>query len=141
MNLNKRLLSVIAVVAACAMSHGCDVSTGNSCGDTFSGFSDAPPSFKVDMGQNGGAFDMRYETRSAHDQVIVMYEGELLFDSGCVAETRNVSLRYGPGRSNHLDVTIKPNCSGTPATSWQFHVGCPTKVPRPTSVEPARINR
>lgn len=102
------------------------------CGDgPTAGNSSAPPSFPIEMDRNGGTFRFHYETRKALDRVQVFYEGVQLFDSGCVGETRDVMLRYGPGKSTAVDVVMTPNCSGTPMTSWEFLVSCPTPLPRP----------
>lgn len=123
----------LTVFATCLIFASCESEHSPTCGEgaTF-GNNDVPPAFEVEMGKNVGTFAFNYETRSAKDQVIVKYDGNVLFDSGCVGETRKVILQYGPGRVSHVEVVMKPNCEDTPMTSWQFEVGCPAPTPRLT---------
>ena len=124
-------LLVVALFLPCLAA--CESVHSPVCGEgATAGNNDVPPSFKVDMGANKGTFSFRYETRNAKDRVKVLYAGNELFDSGCVGETREVQLQFGPGRSSEIEVVMQPNCSGTPATSWQFEVGCPAPGLRPT---------
>ncbi len=123
-----------AAMLACLALPGCESEHSPTCGvGETTGNADVPPSFAVDMGRNSGSFEFYYETRNAKDRVQVMYDGNELYDSGCVGETRNLLLTYGPGRSSKIDVVITPNCGGTPMTSWLFKVGCPAQGPRATA--------
>lgn len=115
------LVPLLLVLAA-----GCESEVSDVCGQgVTTGNNDVPASFPVEMGQRGGAFEFRYETRNAKDRIQVFYEGQALFDSGCVGESRTVALRYGPGQGTSIDVVMQPNCGDTPMTSWLFAVGCP----------------
>jgi hypothetical protein len=123
----------LTLLAACFVFASCESEHSPMCGEgATSGNNDVPPAFQIEMGKNVGSFAFNYETRNAKDQVIVKYEGNVLFDSGCVGETRKVILQYGPGRASHVDVVMNPNCEDTPMTSWQFKVGCPAPTPRLT---------
>lgn len=130
-------LTSATLTLACLALAGCDPVASDACGvGANEGGSDVPPTFPIEMGRNEGAFQFDYETRNAKDRVEVFYEGALLFDSGCVGESRSVPLTYGPGTATHIDVVISPNCAGTPMTSWRFEVGCPEpRAPFAQSVE------
>lgn len=122
--LQKRIptLGTAAMLLALA---GCDPSASDVCGEPSEGNGDVPPSFPIEMGRNAGTFEFSYETRNAKDRIEVFYEGTLLFDSGCVGESRRVQLAYGPGSSTQVDVVVSPKCEGSPATSWKFQATCP----------------
>ena len=104
-------------------------------GEPMTGGHDVPAAFPIDMASNAGTFTFRYETRNAKDRVRVSYEGAELFDSGCVGESRSVELTYGPGRTQHVDVSIDTNCESGALTSWLFAVGCPTGAADTPSVK------
>lgn len=122
---------LVWALAGAAQLAGCEAQVSPVCGDgATTGNNEVPSSFPVEMGAREGAFTFHYETRDAKDRVLVVYEGKQLFDSGCVGETRDVELRFGPGQSSEIDVVMQPNCGGTAMTSWLFRVGCPSTVIR-----------
>ena len=135
--MTSRLLLAAALMCATVACEAQHVEMCDS-GPSF-GNNEVPAAFVVEMSRNSGTFTFDFETRNAKDRVQVRYEGNELFDSGCVGESRSVELTYGPGRSSEIEVVLTPNCSGTKMTSWQFEVGCPkaairlTKKPRPTA--------
>ena len=127
----RRTLYRLALVCACAALVGCASEGSPVCGDgPTTGNSSAPPSFPIEMARNQGVFKFYFETRKAKDRVQVLYEGRQLFDSGCVGQTGEQLLNYGPGHATHVDVVMTPNCSGTSMTSWLFEVGCPSPSAR-----------
>ncbi|MEW8221719.1 MAG: hypothetical protein AB2729_05225, partial [Candidatus Thiodiazotropha taylori] len=77
-----------------------------------------------ELGQNSGSFDFYYETYNIRDRLRLHYEGELLFDSGCVGEDRTVPINYS-GNSSVIAVEVIPNCEGTSGTAWEYTVNCP----------------
>jgi len=120
-----------AALGIVAALWGCESEVSPICGEgVTTGNNEVPSAFPVELGRNDGTFTFRYETRDAKDRVQVFYEGQQLFDSGCVGETRSVELRYGPGASSQVDVVMQPNCGGTSMTSWLFEVGCPAATIR-----------
>lgn len=127
--------AVPALVVALAFGAvGCESEHHPTCGEgPTTGNNDVPESFAIEVGRTAGVVPFHYETRNAKDQVQVFYEGQLLFDSGCVGETGDVKLPFGPGRSTEIDVVMNPNCSGTAMTSWLFEVGCPAPAIRKTA--------
>ena len=121
-----RTCSWLAIAALSASLIACNSEESDTCDQGANeGNGDVPPSFPIEMGRTAGTFPFQYETRNAKDRVEVFYEGMLLYDSGCVSESRDVELAYGPGSSTRIDVVVSPNCDGTPLTSWRFTVGCP----------------
>ncbi|MCO4761221.1 MAG: hypothetical protein KC502_06940 [Myxococcales bacterium] len=125
--MSKPTFRMVCIVAAmCALSFSCETQSSSECDVGFNlGGSNPPPTIPIEMGRRSGSFDFDYETRNAMDRIEVFYEGELLFDSGCVSESRSVPVRYGPGKGTKIDVVVTPNCDGGIATSWKFSVGCP----------------
>ena len=120
---------------------GCDADLVTVCGQGPStGGAKVPPVMSIEMGRNAGTFDLHYQTRNAHDQIEVFYEGKSLFNSGCVGETRDLNLQYGPGEATHVDIVVTPNCKGTPMTSWLFEVGCPVDAVPSVQVQPANMD-
>ncbi len=136
--MSRQPLAAFAVVVAISLTTalalgGCDADLVTTCGAGAStGGATVPPVTSVEMGATSGTFDFRYETRNAHDQIEVFYEGKSLFNSGCVGESREMALNFGPGESTSVDVVVTPNCAGTPMTSWLFEVGCPIERPLPS---------
>ncbi len=117
--------TLLAATAIGCTLVACDPTTSTVCGEANEGNTDVPPTFPIEMGRSAGTFRFDYETRNAKDRVEVFYEGQLLFDSGCVGESRSVDLDFGPGQATHVDVVLSPNCAGTPMTSWKFVAHCP----------------
>lgn len=97
------------------------------CDSQFVAGGDIPETHEVELGQSSGTVEFSYNTYSQQDQVIVSYEGSVLFDSGCVGMSETVPLSYS-GASTSLTVELQPNCAdpGSSGTSWDFSVSCPT---------------
>lgn len=85
---------------------------------------DIPETRLIDMGKTSGTFVFSYNTYVIPDEMIVSYEGRTLFDSGCVGESRDVTLTYS-GSSTLVRVEVRPNCAGDTGTAWDFVIGCP----------------
>jgi hypothetical protein len=78
----------------------------------------------IEMGKSSGTFSFGYDTFTIPDEMIVTYEGKVLFDTGCVGQSGAVTLSYA-GVSTKISVQVKPNCQGDTSTGWEFTVGCP----------------
>jgi len=78
----------------------------------------------IEMGKSSGTFSFGYNTFTIPDEMIVTYEGKVLFDTGCVGQSDVVTLSYA-GVSTKISVQVKPNCQGDTSTGWEFTVGCP----------------
>lgn len=102
-----------------------DESTGQ-CDETVQQGTDAPETHVIELGQTSGTFQFEFDTRFIEDQLIVTYENNVLFDSGCVGTNgfQSVDLTYS-GNSSTVTVEVIPNCTGTVNTFWEFIVHCP----------------
>lgn len=79
----------------------------------------------IEMGQTSGSFNFAYQTFSIRDQIIVSYEGNQLFDTGCVGAANSLSLTFS-GNSTQVRVQVIPNCDGnTSGTAWDYTASCP----------------
>jgi hypothetical protein len=96
------------------------------CNDTVQSGSDNPETFTIDLGKKSGTFQFDYNTYSIKDRLIVTYEGNTLYDSGCVgtSEMKTEYITYS-GNSTSITVAVQPNCEGTVSTQWDFVVHCP----------------
>jgi Tfp pilus assembly protein PilF len=142
------IVPVIGVVAGVATVAGVAVAAGDSSSSSSSGGGtpvdtgggvtptgqcnsqqiaggDTADQRNIEMGQNAGSFNFDYETYSIRDQIIVSYEGNQLFDTGCVGASNSVALSYS-GTSTQIRVEVIPNCSGgTSGTAWNYTASCP----------------
>ena len=104
------------------------------CNDLTLAGGDTPETHTVELNQTSGTFNFQYETYGIADRMLVKYQGNILYDSGCVTTVSTVSqtISYS-GTSTQVTVEIQPNCSGTTTgTAWTFTVTCPTATPAPT---------
>jgi hypothetical protein len=92
--------------------------------DTHAG-GDAPETNAHFLGKTSGQIVFTYDTYSIKDEMVVMYEGNELFDTGCVGTSGSVTLNYS-GSSSKVVVQINPNCEvGTSGTAWKYSISCP----------------
>jgi len=87
---------------------------------------DTPETHTFEMGQSAGTFRFDYETFGQEDRMLVIYQGGVLFDTGCLGTggTRTVNITYA-GASTQVTVQVIPNCAGGTGTAWNFTVFCP----------------
>lgn len=86
---------------------------------------DAPASITVQVGSNSGVVKFRYNTYSVKDEITVLYGGQVVYDTGCVGDTKSVDLQV-PGGSSQMTVNVRPSCAGEKGTNWDFSLSCPT---------------
>jgi len=94
------------------------------CGPQQGSGSDAAFSRDYNLYKNAGTFSFRRNANTIKDRFVVTHQGNLLYDSGCIAGNATVNLSYS-GTSSYVNVTVYPNCEGTTGTAWDFTVGCP----------------
>jgi hypothetical protein len=96
------------------------------CNDIVHEGSDNPETFTIDLGKRSGTFQFDYETYSVKDRMIITYEGNTLYDSGCIG-TDGIKTEYisYSGNSTAITVAVQPNCEGAVSTKWDFVVYCP----------------
>jgi hypothetical protein len=108
-----------------------------SCDEEQVAGADLPDTRTFNLGARSGSFYFQYNTYSQQDRITVSYEGRTLLDTGCVGESRTVTLDYS-GSSSTVIVSVLPNCAGGTGTQWDYTVGCqgsapPTPTPEPFS--------
>jgi len=79
----------------------------------------------IELSRTSGTFSFSYDTYSVKDKIIVQYQGQTLFDTGCVGASGTQSITYF-GSSTQVTVSVTPNCvGGTSGTAWTYTVACP----------------
>lgn len=104
---------------------GDDLTPSGQCNEQQIAGGDIADQRNIEMGQNAGSFNFAYQTFSIRDQITVSYEGNQLFDTGCVGAANSVSLTFS-GSSSQIRVEVIPNCDGdTSGTAWNYTASCP----------------
>lgn len=88
---------------------------------------DIPDTRTIELGRTAGTFTFSYDTANIEDRMVVSYQGQPLFDSGCLGTdgTRTQTITYS-GASTTITVQVTPNClTGGSGTFWEFRVSCP----------------
>ena len=95
------------------------------CDDRVRPGGDTPERHRIGLGRFSGRFDFSYDTAYQQDRMVVRYEGNILFDTGCVGTggSRRRTLRFS-GDSSVVIVRVHPNCRGGSGTWWEFQVSC-----------------
>jgi hypothetical protein len=109
----------------CQATGGGYVDAGTEqCNSMVNAGGESSETIAVNMGKTSGTFDFQWNMYTVPDQMIVYYQGQKLFDTGCVSGTGSMSLTYG-GSSQQITVDVNADCTQQGSTSWQFQVGCP----------------
>jgi len=87
---------------------------------------DTPESRRIDLGKSSGSFVFDWNTYTQQDQILIWYEGNVIFDSGCIGSYGSPSVSFG-GTSTEIRVDVIPNCAGGSGTAWDFTVNCPLR--------------
>lgn len=86
---------------------------------------DTPVTRRFRLGATSGTVNFKYQTYTVKDRITVVYESNILLDSGCIGTEgiveRNVSYS---GASDEIRVDVEPNCEGTQGTQWFFQISC-----------------
>jgi hypothetical protein len=86
---------------------------------------DTADSRYFEMGTTAATFQFDYDTYSIQDQIQIIYEGNVIFDTSCVGASGTVYPSYS-GSTSVIQVNVIPNCSGgTSGTAWVYQVYCP----------------
>ncbi|GEM_PF-6074155 len=101
--------------------------SSHCCGQVTQAGGDTPETHTHELGMTKGTVTFDYNTYYIKDQIIVYYDGTVLFDSGCVGEKKSVDLHF-EGSSHTLTVKVNPNCSGSSGTAWRYTLHCPTSA-------------
>ena len=109
-------------------NNGDNLEPVGQCEDVQLSGSDTSESHEIEMGQRSGSFLFGYQFSYAPSRLIIEYEGQPLFDSGCVLteifETRELSFS---GQSSKITVQVIPNCRDMYDSSamWEVYIHCP----------------
>jgi hypothetical protein len=81
----------------------------------------------IDMLWASGIFLVEYEMYENPDQLTIEYEGKVIFDTGgLVSGAGSEDVKFGPGSSTKIKVTIHASNEGT---EWDLTVNCPHLCP------------
>jgi len=94
----------------------------SNCNDQQAG-KNVPEVHTIDLGQSFGTFQFDYQTFTEEDQIIITNGGRVIFNSGCVGESKSIQLQISG--SPIITVRVNPNCDGGTNTAWNFTVHCP----------------
>jgi hypothetical protein len=103
-----------------------------ACNTATKSGADAPATITVNVGRAAGTIKFYYEMYSVKDRMIVQYAGYTLYDTGCVSNSKTVSLNLS-GASDSVIVMVQPQCEKKDSTQWNFKVECPQPVQGPTT--------
>ncbi len=93
--------------------------TIDDCSSIQAAGGDTPETRYIDLQTTSGTYKFSYETYNIKDRIEVIYEGVILYDTGCVGEDAEVTLDFS-GISSIITVKVTPNCEGTLGTErWQ----------------------
>jgi hypothetical protein len=82
-----------------------------------------------ELGPNPGNIALCYFTGNVYpDNIKVLYDGQVLFESGMVLtgeneDCQNIRYDYRPGKPTYVTVTVEPSTSFE--TRWTYRLGCP----------------
>ncbi|CAJ0936121.1 unnamed protein product, partial [Mesorhabditis belari] len=120
----------------------CATSSCSQCDGQQVAGANTPVTRRYNMGTKQAAnLQFLYETFSVPDRITVTYEGDEIFDSGCVGTEGERTTPIGfDGNSMEVRVDVEPNCDGTTSTAWYFTLPCvdgpPTTPPQPNTTSP-----
>lgn len=105
-------------------SNGVNFEVLAQCSSTQNAGGDTPDTRTIELGKSAGTFNFTYETYSQQDRILVRYQGNTLFDTGCVGANGTKTLTYS-GSATQITVQVIPNCAGGSGTAWNYSVACP----------------
>ena len=76
------------------------------CNDAVHEGSNNPETFTIELGKKSGTFQFDYETYSIKDRIIITYEGNTLYDSGCIG-TNETKTEYISYSGNSTAITVE----------------------------------
>lgn len=95
------------------------------CDEIAAAGANVPEIFQIFIG-DAKRVELVFETYQAKDVFIAEYQGELVFDSGCVGTSGyKKQTLLTDGFADTLTIKVLPNCLGSePTTQWKFYINC-----------------
>jgi outer membrane lipoprotein SlyB len=101
-------------------------SIAKQCNELAKAGGDNEESHQVYLGNSQGEFILQFETFNAKDQIFVIHDNKVIFDTGCIGTNgwKEARVLYD-GFSEELTIKVNPNClKSQPGTKWEFKVLC-----------------
>jgi protocatechuate 3,4-dioxygenase beta subunit len=104
-----------------------------ACNATVVAGGDGDDTKVFNLGKTSGTISFYYDTQSVPDEIVVIYEGKTLYDTGCVGQALNstistatVPLTYS-GSSSQITVVAHGDCDNPQfsGTYWTYSLSCP----------------
>ncbi|MBX3234221.1 MAG: carboxypeptidase regulatory-like domain-containing protein [Labilithrix sp.] len=100
-------------------------STASVCATQQVAGGDTPETRTIELGRSRGTFTFYHEAYGKKDQMQVFYEGQQLYDTGCISGGTTATLSFA-GAATAIVVVVTPNCDSPElGTAWDFLIGCP----------------
>lgn len=74
-----------------------------------------------DLGKNCGTFDFTYDAFTIPDQFQILFENQILLDTGSISNGTTIPITY-TGSTSMVSVVVIANLTGT---AWTYTIGCP----------------
>jgi len=101
-----------------------DATCVKPCNQSGDSGKDTPETNSYNMGKTSGDFSFSYQTYSQKDRIVLLYDGQTIFDSGCVGTGESKWIHFS-GKTDVVTVQVIPNCAGGTGTKWDYTIGCP----------------
>ncbi len=109
-------------------------SIAKQCNELAKAGGNSAESHQVYLGDSQGEFILQLQTFSAKDQIFVIHDNKVIFDTGCIGTNgwKEAKIPYN-GFSEELTINVNPNClKSEPSTQWEFKVLCESKASQNT---------
>jgi outer membrane lipoprotein SlyB len=117
-------------------------SVAKQCNELAKAGGNKEESHQVYLGKSQGEFMLQFETFRAKDQIFVIHDNKVIFDSGCIGTGgwKQATIPYN-GFSEELTIKVSPNClENQPSTKWEFKVLCEEPIKKSISKVKPKID-
>lgn len=98
----------------------------NECQGIAQAGDSEPKTFQMNVLESKGTLLLNYNTYNIPDNIKIVYENNLIFESGCVGTNKKELIRIPyNGKEKKFIIDVLPNCDGTTKdTKWLFELKC-----------------